>query len=1245
MAGEIIRTIVARCYSDAVIPITQSQLDGQNVRPASAPVVSVVPAAPGQAVRDLVGRCYPDEVIRLEPNALDGAAPIPKQPIVVPDPAPAPREVIQQLVGRCYPDLAQKVLPPAEVRVPNNNTTIIDIGVIEDFLDDLIGDRVNLGPKIIINPPTPDFPSAFVTKEPKDCEKVAELAVKGKVVRISQVPSLFKHKETGEVYECDIDMVPADDRWTDCVRNTVECMMRPYMGGAWQPPAPDCEGFQINGFNANKTEVCVKNCYPERKAIYQYKKIDNKNIQLTPKNQKGIHSNTVMTTDSSGSYVGPEVYNPGGNKVYNSGGARNYTTSNSGVTVNFRVTPTNDGDWDTKWRITSWSGTLPSVGTKWTYTVNGDIANFDVELEVVDDDDTDTDYGDSMSAPSGYVLSPSEPVFYVLKDPYRKKTVPLYKYYSSSRTDTFLTINPGQPDSPGQGERQTMNNYGMQFREILGHVFQEPLDASGTHHRDELVAPLDRYWDQRKSNHYYTINPEQFKNIPIRLTDRFAYRMKPNGKSDLRVVVDCEHGNAGYNNSMGVYVADQNGPVKGWIVLSSSRRDTELESIAVPAKDVRQYKTVGYFIVPDGGDLNSYEPGTAVTFQSQSDGFRASGISSAESNYCLFSDYKWNPGDKDYTKWKGISKQFWEDLINGDDDYDDLKFWHRLGWQPKRDNYEGIACYVYEQDAPPRIMKRIEPQRCGDYRSFDEKFKDVQLQRQDCGALSQPIDGFGIDWECGKCLGEYSMKVNTEQEIKCLTAGRFRLVSYGGITGGIPADCTRFRIVLKKNGTTIYNQRWTAKQWPEISAHLSGAFNLSVGDRLGLEIPEITHGSPNGFVSPSIAILNQDTGQYVTKCSITLGTLNADNTIGEDVGLAANNPILEDANSTKGSIRDIAMQFRPRHNRIWEPGSYYTKSYNYDDDSQDYPYTMVWQNNSHVGMSDVGDTNAQHVIFNRRGFHIQYGLAPNWTNGYIDTGILHRNKTYYRNVGDINNVLARRTGNYTKLVQDQLVTEWLGACGDFGSAPENYPPVPVDLQLKSFSPTTLARGSLPYSVIFSQEESDYYNNAMNAHFAGTPYPSPTTFTHDYELKDEYSSVISPAKVRIGFTFYCPRRDTESYSTGTRQVYWQCIIRFIGFVNNGKGYQDNQEFVLSWPPKRDKKHEDKTASPYYPDYCDAGKTIPRRVTAIFEDRFQTRRSPKYAMYMHSHLKGSPIWYYASDREDYRVTFKIIVKGTN
>ena len=155
------------------------------------------------------------------------------------------------------------------------------------------------------------------------------------------------------------------------------------------------------------------------------------------------------------------------------------------------------------------------------------------------------------------------------------------------------------------------------------------------------------------------------------------------------------------------------------------------------------------------------------------------------------------------------------------------------------------------------------------------------------------------------------------------------------------------------------------------------------------------------------------------------------------------------------------------------------------------------------------------------------------------------------------------------------------------------------------------------------------------------YFSPLTFVQDYTLDNYHgtggSNYADACKIRVGITFYPVIFETD---TESKQVhYWQAMINVMSVVNKGKGYAKGSEFVLTWPPMRDRSTEDPSQSPYYPDQ-ETGFSIPAgKQLAWWENEDLVRRSLKEAFYQESHNKDSVVWYSATDRAKFRVRFKV------
>ena len=1116
MSAEDIRNIVERCYIGTpgyVIPNQPNALDGSN--PASAglggtsggPVPTPTPA---DVIQELVGRCYAGTP-PLRPNPLDQQNPeIPVVPAVEPPP-PTPAEVIQELVGRCYPGLPQ-LQPSAEIPEVDDNVIDIDFGFL-DWISDYIPDMPWIDGGLIIKTPDPnDHSSVVYLGDGDDCAEVMKLRVRGQVESIGNYR--WRNKLTGEILYCKDNNREQDLDWERCVRNSLDCFFRPYIGGRWTPPKQDGDTYYPNNWSANKDRVCVKNCFPPRVPIYETE----------------------------------------------SGGKHRYSRVGSG-----------------------------------------------------------------------------DAAFYILRDAIyqgdKELTTGLY-YYTNSSGDGFMTTNPGSPDSPGPGERSTMNAAGMQFSSLLGHVFTSGSDMISWMGDDEQANALYRYYNG--NDHMYTIDPEFEQEFPQTYKKLNAYRI-PRGEiqANLLVTTDTEKGSAGYDNALGYYLATENGPQVGYVVVPSAQSGSDINRVTITASQLNSYRggSMGFFLIPDGGDQNSLSRGQQINFQTQGDGFRGSGISTAEGNYCLFSDHRWNPNDKDQTKWHGRNKQMWEDLMNGDDDYDDLKFWHKVQWQSNGYHLEGIQCYVYEDDAPPPVYRSLAPSGC-DSRIVENSFKDVTIARTGCGGDTPStisVD-FLNDHECKRCVGSYSARLNDTQTVAIKGAGTYRIVSMGGITGGTLASCMKFRFRFKKNGSTIYTGTWTAERWPAIGKDIhTSDINLNVGDTFTFEFLELITGPQTGTVSPHIALYDLDKGVFDSSFAIQLSSVMADDDIMAFAGGSGwTNPI----QGNIGAIQSFGMQFKPYNSGKYQAGSKATDSWHVNSEQKSVGrYTNVYSNSLPVSMHGALELNPEHLGGHSRTENNRF--MPNISGGYIDTGYISEALSEYEQYEKPTHLYRKLTGCYNNLLENFLVTRFDGLNISGGST------------IKDLAPTAFAKTYQPWYEVGIASRGDGYENTLQSEWTAGPaavdYYAPTTFIHDYVLDGDAlqgaGNISVAAKLRIGITFY-PTRVPTGQASRTR-YYWQAVIHVIQIIYPGQGYQEGMAFDLQWPPNRREDDENTSATPYYPDYQSNFKLPKKKLVAWYEDDKMARRLAKEAIYQESHNTNSPIWYFCSDRNRDRMKFRIII----
>ena len=944
MAAEDIRLIVERCY--AIPPgLTANPLDQlnpsiPNAAPSSGPVAAEVD--PSAVIRDLVGRCYslPPE---LGPNPLDQVyVPTPPSPPVI-EPPPSPGQVIRELVERCYPDLPE-ILPPPEFPTGLGDPVRIEEPPWLPWLIDLTG--APCSPffcfPITIDPPTPPFkpPTLIHGPGPDDCDMVAKFLAVDKLRdlpdyeevrdgKLLKSPGWWEHIETGEKYYCDISQ-KIDIEWNNCVRNAMECMFRPYFGGRWQPPRADCSAYWPKGWSGNLTEICVENCYPDRLPVYEsYLSSGTLNVTF----------DSVGNLVATGSGTALVVLKLQWNDRVNTYGTAVSTISLDGVT----------------WTQTGRSGeeihtlnlTQPGT-TQISFTglnaANSPLVILDNNTRLCLKDGGGSDCNANFSivsvnlgadhaydpngAKSGYTLTNSKPGFYILKDPIIGVTVPLFRFYSTLKTDTFLTTNPGQPDSVGVGERPMMNADGHAGGEVLGHVFPTALAMNSYLAPGEQAEPLHRFHSPNPYDHKYSIDGDYAGGMPVKVPDHFCYRIPLDAKADLNIQMDVEKGDSGYNNSLGFYLADDTGPKYGRVVVTSARNGTEMYNAYVPNAKLAQYAggTMGFFLISDGADVNTLTANQDIAFEPLNSphlgGFRGTGINSAQSNYCLFSDNRWNPKDKDQTKWHGKDIQFWEDLIDGDDDYNDLRLWHKLGYTFGGYVYEGVQCYAYAEAAPEKVMRKVNPDVECDTRILKASFKDVMVRRMDCGIKLPTFQSNDVAWECSTCQGAYAIELNRTQTIEAAVGGTFRVCSMGGITGGIMGSCMKFTLRVSKNGVALQTKQWEAQYWPKIGGDLfSGNISIVPTDTLTFEVVSIDSGAVTGDIALEVALFDMDSNMFDGVFKLMLGTQSHDDVIAQTTG----NPTLNPEVVEGGEVEGFAFSFNPTNRREfeWEPGCIY----------------------------------------------------------------------------------------------------------------------------------------------------------------------------------------------------------------------------------------------------------------------------------------------------------------------------------
>jgi T1SS-143 domain-containing protein len=140
------------------------------------------------------------------------------------------------------------------------------------------------------------------------------------------------------------------------------------------------------------------------------------------------------------------------------------------------------------------------------------------------------------------------------------------------------------------------------------------------------------------------------------------------------ITVTNEGGDAGYNNTYGFYIKGDDGQPESGQIIWSNVKEHVSDDISVDATDPSD---IGFFIIPDGADLNALTDGAEVTFQQDGDGnwqvvLDGTPLSGQGTNV-LFDNADLNPGNADAMQDNAAAgNQNWEDIIGGDNDFNDV---------------------------------------------------------------------------------------------------------------------------------------------------------------------------------------------------------------------------------------------------------------------------------------------------------------------------------------------------------------------------------------------------------------------------------------------------------------------------------------------------------------------------------------------------------------------------------------------
>ena len=133
------------------------------------------------------------------------------------------------------------------------------------------------------------------------------------------------------------------------------------------------------------------------------------------------------------------------------------------------------------------------------------------------------------------------------------------------------------------------------------------------------------------------------------------------------------------------------------------------------------------------------------------------------------------------------------------------------------------------------------------------------------------------------------------------------------------------------------------RYWPKIGDDLHDvSISCSPDDTLTLEVVSIDVGPHTGFISPELAIYDEESGGFTDMVSLNLGTQAHDDTIGSTTGGTVGNPL----NTTINTVTGFGMQFRPsmKESDEWQPGARATETWTVNAVwTGEYPYVNVYQ--------------------------------------------------------------------------------------------------------------------------------------------------------------------------------------------------------------------------------------------------------------------------------------------------------------
>lgn len=823
-------------------------------------------------------------------------------------------------------------------------------------------------------------------------------------------------------------------------------------------------------------------------------------------------------------------------------------------------------------------------------------------------------YSLSESAPPGY--SDTKVAFYAHVEE-QPNSDPLFISYSSSTVDTMLTTDPA-------GEKSTMDAAGMGARnDVLVYVYRESNKIISALGEGEKGAPLYRYYNPVTQDHRYTLNPIGGAPLTAKLTKGY-YSLRHKVDADILIEFNCQRGGASYENTFGYYLApiDQGlEPVYGQVVLKNATDATGYKSFTIPASTINQYVPcrLGFVLVPDGNQQNSVSNGDTLTFSETSNGWRTNLSSAENNNLAMFSEKRLNWNEKNFTKWTSRWWQYWEDLLDGDDDYDDVKISYRLNYAGSDWFYEGIQCYVFEDSITPEYADLSQKDGC-DVSIFEPGgFFDATLTRHECGQITE--DGYG----CGKCEGDYSDRRNVVQTISATKNATLSIRSHGGMTGGF-GECIKFTWSLKKNGTTIYQEKSHVEDWKRIG-EVFHTFSVVEGDDISFHLEEINAGHFNGSASPAFSLRDETAGDIITTWTVKLTTISHkmrgtnDATCGKP-GQVSLVDMFDESNSTvawtsSGGVTGnwLTVNGRPRFIDGRKPVTDNMSGLMTRETKKGFSFVVQYETLSN----------------NRIRYKINNVLDTFGAAGYS----VNEKERYFLGVD--------KKGNGEKFFQairvdtidgSECATNGIVQTVKFGAINTNAeqgefgvpdPVQMINLQAVNSNSYDIAVNELVEHLFTTDLQdssgsvSDYYGEPVTLvqyWIRKTANNEPVYFYHDFVFGGN-----DPFKVRMRAQMIY--KDTEIDNGQPESALGYNFRWTVQSVQSyGTGYYDGLRKRFEFPDRSDDNYDgQETSAPFYPSQ----KQLPNKIKIRNAETNAVSRSAKWAMYQESHDRNSTVWY--------------------